>query len=86
MTEKTPNVVAMSQSVELKSQTEGMTISEGGAPQLQVERVDAMDLSHRELNARLRKLVSNGTQRIELHNVYGQRYIGTDLNKHVEIY
>ncbi len=33
----------------------------------------------------MREVVSNGTQKIELHNVYGQRYIGTDLNKPVEI-
>jgi len=48
-------------------------------------KVDALALSHRELNAKLRGLVSNGAQRIELHNVYGQRYIGTDLDKTVEI-
>jgi glutamate synthase domain-containing protein 3 len=48
-------------------------------------KVDAWALSHRELNAKLRGLVSNGAQRIELHNVYGQRYIGTDLGKPVEI-
>jgi len=50
-----------------------------------VVKIDAYGLSHRELNARLREAVSNGTQRIELQNVYGQRYIGTDLNKLVEI-
>jgi glutamate synthase domain-containing protein 3 len=48
-------------------------------------QIDALNLSHRELNARLRDAVSNGTQRIELHNVYGQRYIGTDLDRPVEI-
>jgi glutamate synthase domain-containing protein 3 len=48
-------------------------------------KVDARALSHRELNAKLRGLISNGAQRIELHNVYGQRYIGTDLGKPVEI-
>jgi glutamate synthase domain-containing protein 3 len=48
-------------------------------------KVDARALSHRELNTRLRELVSNGVQRIELHNVYGQRYIGTDLGKPVRI-
>jgi len=48
-------------------------------------KVDARALSHRELNARLRELVSSGVQRIELHNVYGQRYIGTDLDKPVKI-
>jgi glutamate synthase domain-containing protein 3 len=50
-----------------------------------VVRIDAYGLSHRELNTKLRDAVSNGTHRIELQNVYGQRYIGTDLNKPVEI-
>jgi len=48
-------------------------------------KVDARALSYRELNAKLRGLLSNGAQKIELHNVYGQRYIGTDLGKPVEI-
>jgi glutamate synthase domain-containing protein 3 len=47
--------------------------------------IDASGVYYRELNARLRELVSNGTDRIELQNVYGQRYIGTDLKKPVEI-
>ena len=50
-----------------------------------VTRIDAKGLFYRELNARLRDAVSNGTQRIVLQNVYGQRYIGTDLDKPVEI-
>jgi len=47
--------------------------------------IDAKGIFYRELNAKLRKAVSNGTQKIELRNLYGQRYIGTDLNKPVEI-
>jgi len=47
--------------------------------------IDAQGIFYRELNAKLRKAVSNGTQKIELRNVYGQRYIGTDLDKPVEI-
>jgi glutamate synthase domain-containing protein 3 len=47
--------------------------------------IDAKGVLHRELNAKLRQVVSNGNQRIELRNVYGQRYIGTDLDKPVEI-
>lgn len=50
-----------------------------------VIKVDATGVYYRELNTHLRNLVSNGTQKIELHNVYGQRYIGTNLNKPVEI-
>ena len=48
-------------------------------------QIDASGLSFRELNARIREAASNGTNRIELENVYGQRYIGTDLNKPIEI-
>ena len=50
-----------------------------------VIKVDATGVYYRELNTHLRNLVSNGTQKIELHNVYGQRYIGTNLDKPVEI-
>ncbi len=48
-------------------------------------KIDAAGVHYRELNARLRDIVSNGTQKIEVHNVHGQRYIGTNLNKPVNI-
>ena len=48
-------------------------------------KIDASGVFYKELNAKLREVVSNGTQKIELCNVYGQRYIGTDLGKPVEI-
>jgi glutamate synthase domain-containing protein 3 len=51
----------------------------------QVVKIDARGLRYRQLNARLREAVSNGTRKVELHNVYGQRYIGTDLDKPVDI-
>jgi glutamate synthase domain-containing protein 3 len=51
----------------------------------QVVQIDASSIYYRELNTRLKELVSNGIQRIELRNVYGQRYIGTNLNSPVEI-
>ena len=50
-----------------------------------VVKIDASGVFYRELNIRLREAVSSGTQRIELQNVYGQRYIGTDLDRPVEI-
>lgn len=50
-----------------------------------VVKMDAGGVYYRELNANLRKAVTNSTRRIELRNVYGQRYIGTDLDKPVEI-
>jgi glutamate synthase domain-containing protein 3 len=50
-----------------------------------VAKIDASGVYYRDLNDILREAVSNGTRRIELRNVYGQRYIGTDLNVPVEI-
>lgn len=43
-------------------------------------RIDADGLHYRELNQRLRAAVSGGASRIELANVAGQRYIGTNLH------
>ncbi len=50
-----------------------------------LNRLDATGLSSRELNTKLRQLVSEGVQKLELCQVYGQRYIGTDLDKPVQI-
>ena len=51
----------------------------------EVVTIDARGIFYRELNARLRQLAWNGTRKIELQNVYGQRYIGTDLGRPIEI-
>ena len=50
-----------------------------------IVKIDAAGVSHRDLNVKLREAVAGGAQKIELRNVCGQRYIGTDLNKPVEI-
>ncbi|MFW6150279.1 MAG: hypothetical protein ACOC6A_01975 [Chloroflexota bacterium] len=55
-------------------------IEQQGAVQL-----DAAGLYYRKLNARLRELVSEGVRRIQLVNVCGQRYIGTDLDGPVQL-
>jgi glutamate synthase domain-containing protein 3 len=47
--------------------------------------IDAAGLRTRELNVQLRKISSNGAANIQLRNIYGQRYIGTDLNRPVQI-
>jgi glutamate synthase domain-containing protein 3 len=47
--------------------------------------IDAGGVYYRELNARLREMVAAGEEKITLRNVHGQRYIGTGLNKPVEI-
>jgi glutamate synthase domain-containing protein 3 len=48
-------------------------------------KIDAAGVHYRELNTRLKEMVINGTRRIELDNVCGQRYIGTGLDQPVEI-
>jgi len=47
--------------------------------------IDAAQLSTTELNTRLRELTSGGADKITIKNVCGQRYIGTDLAKKVDI-
>jgi glutamate synthase domain-containing protein 3 len=51
----------------------------------EVVTIDGQGIFYRELNAKLKQAARNGTEKIELRNVYGQRYIGTDLDKPVEI-
>ncbi len=59
----------------------GKNIKEKG----QAVKIDASGLFYRQLNAQLKELVADGVAKVELHNVYGQRYIGTDLSKPLEI-
>jgi glutamate synthase domain-containing protein 3 len=46
----------------------------------QTAKIDASDISYKELNARIKDAASNGVPRIELRNVCGQRYIGTGMH------
>jgi glutamate synthase domain-containing protein 3 len=48
-------------------------------------KIDAAGIYYRDLNARLRDIVAGGAGRIEIRNVHGQRYIGTDLDGPAEI-
>lgn len=48
-------------------------------------KIDATGILTRELNIRLREAISSGAHKIEVRNVCGQRYIGTDLDKKVDI-
>lgn len=48
-------------------------------------QIDASQVHYRDLNAQLREAVANGARYIDLHNVYGQRYLGTNLRRPVEI-
>jgi glutamate synthase domain-containing protein 3 len=47
--------------------------------------IDASGVYYRDLNTALREAVSDSARRIELHNVHGQRYIGTNLDRPVEL-
>ena len=51
----------------------------------QIVDIDAGSVYYRDLNAKLREVVADGAEKISLRNVYGQRYIGTNINKRVEI-
>ncbi len=48
-------------------------------------KIDATGIYYRDLNRRIRELATGGVARFELDNVYGQRYIGTNLDRPVEI-
>lgn len=48
--------------------------------------IDARNLPYRELNARLRRAARDGVERVDIHNVYGQRYLGTDLHRRLDIH
>ncbi len=50
-----------------------------------VVKIDTTGMEYKELNARLRDIASAGTKKVELQNVCGQRYIGTDLNTEIDI-
>lgn len=56
-----------------------LTIRDGSA------LIDARDMHHRVLNDLLRKLQRKGIKRVDVHNVYGQRYVGTGVNSEMMI-
>ena len=48
-------------------------------------KVNAENVHYKELNSLLRELDNGGAQKVELSNIYGQRYIGTDLKTKLKI-
>ncbi len=48
-------------------------------------KIDASGVYYRDLNTVLREVVTGDVERIDLVNICGQRYIGTDLGREVEI-
>jgi glutamate synthase domain-containing protein 3 len=50
-----------------------------------VVKINAEGLYYKELNSLLREVIKDNVERIELHNVCGQRYLGTDLDTAIQI-
>ncbi len=50
-----------------------------------VWKINAENLSYRELNRLLRSISNTTARKIEIKNVFGQRYIGTNLDEVIQI-
>ncbi|HMK95258.1 MAG TPA: hypothetical protein VK536_07655 [Candidatus Limnocylindrales bacterium] len=50
-----------------------------------VVKINAEGFYYKDLNALLRQVVCSNVERIELYNVCGQRYLGTDLETNIQI-
>jgi len=50
-----------------------------------VLKINAEGLYYKDLNALLRQAICTNVERIEVCNVYGQRYLGTDLETNIQI-
>jgi glutamate synthase domain-containing protein 3 len=50
-----------------------------------IATIDAEGMYYRDLNALLRHINGNGVKKVELCNVCGQRYLGTDLEGNLKI-
>jgi glutamate synthase domain-containing protein 3 len=61
-----------------------MTTTLYSKPKNNIE-IDARKLSTQELNSKLREAAAGGADKVSLRNVCGQRYIGTDLARNLEI-
>ena len=48
-------------------------------------KINAEGIYYKDLNCLLRTVVSTDVERIELHNICGQRYLGTDLDTNIQI-
>jgi len=44
-----------------------------------IVKLDATGTYYKDLNRQIRSMAQNGARKFEINNVYGQRYIGTDL-------
>jgi len=48
-------------------------------------RIDASGVYYKDLNLQVRRLAAQGVRKVQLCNVSGQRYIGTNLDRSIEI-
>jgi glutamate synthase domain-containing protein 3 len=66
--------------IEIDSKYQSRIITED-----KVVKINAEGLYYKELNSLLRAVITGDVERIELSNVCGQRYLGTDLNTKIQI-
>ncbi len=67
--------------IEIDPKYQNRITREGG-----LVKIDACDVYFKDLNSILRAVIqSNDVERIELQNICGQRYLGTDLNTTIPI-
>jgi glutamate synthase domain-containing protein 3 len=50
-----------------------------------IVKIDAENLYYRELNNLLRAVITGDVEHVEVYNVCGQRYLGTDLDTKIQI-
>jgi len=73
----------------LEQQKKVIEIDAKYLPRVQKEnnvlKINAEGLYYKDLNCLLRQAICTSVERIEIHNVCGQRYIGTDLDTNIQI-
>ena len=73
----------------LKEEKDITEINEAYVPRIKIEngiwKIDAEYMYYKDLNSLLRSVCSKVAEKIEIHNVRGQRYIGTNLKKEINI-
>lgn len=70
-------------------QTKATGISQKFQKNIKLEKgiwkINAQDLYYKDLNTLMRELDTLGAEKVEISNVYGQRYLGTDLKTKMKI-
>lgn len=66
--------------IEIDAKYQNLIKTEG-----KVVKINAESLYYKELNCLLRAVIMGDVERIELYNVCGQRYLGTDLDTKIQI-